>query len=257
MLLTISAPPQVIAERPKSEFEQMAIVLVRFHALGVIKGDYESGVTFDAEMARRYGFSERVIKLGEQVAAATNDLIVQARAMQEVGKQAQVTEFAIDAERYPELQRFWAEAARFTQVNVSITDQSDIFVEEVKPLGVPGISHIVCGYYSNPKPSTNGPWTTHRNISNPEATLRSWGYHPTPGLVGGGWTRPQTYQPLFCGWNTFRDHAYISAPWTIREQNYTGEPGGEPNPEIYLSGPWPYPDWPLYVIWWHRWGPGR
>lgn len=43
----------------------------------------------------------------------------------------------------------------------------------------------------------------------------------------------------------------------IREQNYTGEPGGEPNPEIYSSGPWPYPDWPLYVLWWHEWDPGR
>lgn len=37
-------------------------------------------------------------------------------------------------------------------------DDTD-FAKEIEPLGVPGASHIVCGYYPNPKPSTNGPWT--------------------------------------------------------------------------------------------------
>jgi hypothetical protein len=108
-----------------------------------------------------------------------------------------------------------------------------------------------CGWFPNPKPSQAGPW---KNIprTNPAKVLRAWGYHPTPGIAGGGWTRPQTWRASSCGKNTFRDHAYIIEPRTIREQNYTGSPTGEPNPEVWRSGPWPYAEWPAYVAWWHR-----
>lgn len=202
-------------------------------------------------------FSEPAIRLGEQVAAVTNELIAGTKQARLKGNPLQITEVSVDIERYPDLRRFWLDAAR-PNAHGSL-DAANLFAKAIEPLGVPGASHIVCGYYPNPKPSTNGPWTTHQNISDPAATLRNWGYHETwpPDYTGGGWTRPQTYQPLLCGWSTYRDHAFIAGATTIREQNYTGSPGEEPNPEVYRSGPWPYPDWPAYVYWWHMYGPRR
>lgn len=254
-LATPSAPVSALSGKRGNNFSQLAADMVRFHALGILQGDYEHGVTFNTALAKQYGFLESAVRLGEQVARATNEIIAMSKEVQLKGGPALVTETSIAIERYPDLQQFWLHAA--TQSAQGRLDDVALFAEAIEPLGVSGVSHIVCGYYPNPKPSTNGPWTTHQNIGNPEAKLRNWGYHPTPNLAGGGWTRPQTYKPLLCGWNTFRDHAYVSAPTTIREQNYTGQPGSEPNPEVYLSGPWSYPDWPLYVLWWHQWGPGR
>lgn len=247
-LAAISMPASALAGKPGNNFARLAADLARFHVLGILQGDYERGVTFNAALAKQYGFLETAIRLGEQVAAATNDLITGAK---------EARELPLDIGRYPDLRQFWLDAA--IQSAQGKLDNADLFAKEIEPLGVPGASHVVCGYYPNPKPSTNGPWTTHNNISNPAATLRSWGYHETwpPDYTGGGWTRPQTYQPLLCGWGTYRDHAFIAGPTTIREQNYTGSPGGEPNPEVYRSGPWPYPDWPAYVYWWHVYGPGR
>lgn len=257
MVLAVpSVPVSALPGKPGNNFYRLAADMVRFHALGILSGDYEHGITFNTALAKQHGFSESAISLGEQVAAATNELITGAKEAQLKGKPAQIMKVSIEIERYPDLQRFWLDATmQSTQRKFDDTD----FAKEIEPLGVPGASHIVCGYYPNPKPSTNGPWTIHNNISNPTATLLSWGYHETwpPDYTGGGWTRPQTYQPLLCGWDTYRDHAFIAGPTTIREQNYTGSPGGEPNPEVYRSGPWPYPDWPVYVYWWHVEGPGR
>jgi hypothetical protein len=256
-LAAILMPTSALAEKPRSNFAWLAADMVRFHTLGILQGDFERGVTFNTALARQLGFSKLAIRLGEQIAAATNDLITGVKEAQLREDSVQVTELTIQIERYPDLQQFWFDAA--IQSAQKKLEGADLFAKEIEPLGVTGISHLVCGYYPNPKPSTNGRWTTHNNISNPAATLRSWGYHETwpPDYTGGGWTRPQTYQPLLCGWSTYRDHAFIAGPNTIREQNYTDPPGGEPNPEVYRSGPWPYPDWPAYVYWWHVYGPGR
>lgn len=246
-----------LAGKPGGNSARLAADLAHFHALGILQGDYERGVTFNVALAKQYGFSKLAIRLGEQVAAATNELITGYKEAQFRGDSVQVAELSIKIERYPDLRQFWFDAAiQSAQGNL---DGADLFAKKIELLGVPGISQVVCGYYPNPKPSTNGPWTTHNNISDPAATLRSWGYHETwpPDYTGGGWTRSQTYQPFYCGWGTYRDHAFIAGPTTIREQNYTGSPGGEPNPEVYRSGPWPYPDWPAYVYWWHVYGPGR
>lgn len=259
-VIALAAPSVAVSAlsgKLENNLSHLSADMVRFHALGILQGDYEHGAVFNADMARQYRFSESAIRLGEQVAMATNEIIAMSKEAQRKGGPAPVTETPIAIERYPDLQQFWLHAA--TQSIQGRRDDATLFAEEIEPLGVPGASHIVCGYYPNPKPSTNGPWATHTGISNPAATLSSWGYHETwpPDYTGGGWTRPQTYQPLLCGWGTYRDHAFIAGPTTIREQNYTGQPGGEPNPEVYRSGPWPYPDWPAYVYWWHVYGPGR
>lgn len=164
-------PASALAGKPGNNFVQLAADMTRFYALGILQGDYERGVAFNAALAKQYGFSESAIRLGEQVAAATNDLITRVKKAQ--GGPTQVTEVSFEIERYPDLQQFWLNAA--TQSSQRGLGDADFFEKGIEPLGVPGASHIVCGYYPNPKPSTNGPWTTHRNISNPAATLRSWG----------------------------------------------------------------------------------
>ena len=84
-------------------------------------------------------------------------------------------------------------------------------------------------------------------------TLTSWGYEDS-GNSRIGWSRKKTYNPYHCGYGTFRDQAGIGNRNTIYEQNYDGKitPAGEPNPEVWKSGPWPYAEWPTYVYWWHE-----
>ena|GEM_PF-5078195 len=108
-----------------------------------------------------------------------------------------------------------------------------------------------CGVFWAPKPSVAKSWITYK-VGSVDSTLKSWGYHSTPSLVGGGWTRTQTWHWWNCGYGTFRDHALKMDNTTLKEQNYDGwSPRGEPNPELYASGPWPYTVWPAYVYWWH------
>src|SRR6185295_1398442 len=116
--------------------------------------------------------------------------------------------------------------------------------------------YLTCGWYSSPRPTTQAAWTEYSS-ANPTQTLLNLGYHPPSGDVGQGWTRPVTYKSWLCGWNTFRDHGYPKST-SVREQRYKWfTPPGEPNPEVWISGPWPYPTWPGYVWWWHTWGPGK
>ena len=240
------------ARGQRDDFVQLSIDLVRFRRLGIMQGDYEQGVTFNEDLARKKGFSEQEIALGKQIVEATNILIAQSKTAQAKGELASVDRFSLDLQRYPELRQFWNEAANVDVRSAQMNDLQSI----LEPLDVSGVSHWVCGYYFHPVPAQSAPWHTHHS-SDPAATLRSWGYHPTPNLAGGGWTRPQTYKWWLCGWSTYRDHAYIVNSSTFREQNYTGTVPGEPNPEVYRSGPWPYPDWPVYVLCWHQEGPGR
>jgi hypothetical protein len=121
---------------------------------------------------------------------------------------------------------------------------------------------VKCGFFGKPKPKRPAQWVNQGYVEGPETYLASQGYHKTPrGRMGGGWTRPQTYLPLLCGWNTYRDHAQINYTVCIVEpyracqvgqQVYSGDPGGEPNVELHRSGPWPYLSWPAYVMYWHR-----
>lgn len=147
--------------------------------------------------------------------------------------------------RLPHLRRFFARAEGFARKEP--TESPNTASAQL----LPGLGQAVCGYYPNPKPAVAVAFKEFTR-SDPAGTLRSLGYHETPGLAGGGWTRPQTYNPAICGFSTYRDHALITGPTTLREQNYTETPGGEPNPEVYRSGPWPYLDWPVYVFWWHQ-----
>jgi hypothetical protein len=129
------------------------------------------------------------------------------------------------------------------------------------------IAKYKCGFFGNDRPRRAAKRFTELNVKSPESYLRSLGYHKTPNrLFGGGWTRPQTYLPFYCGISTFRDHSNIVFCGThnfgdgtgthrvcdISRQEYSAAPYGEPNPEVYRSGPWPYAVWPAYVFLWHR-----
>lgn len=187
-------------------------------------------VQFDDEEARTLGFSNDVIQIAQEMASLSNHLTA---SLSE--NNPSIEEVEVDWSKYRYLAKYFEDAKQYNGAD-KVEAQS--------------IGYGICGYYWNPKPSAAAPWQTSYS-SNPSATLTSWGFHPTLGLAGGGWTRPQTYSWAYCGWNTYRDHAYTVGSSTIRLQDYTSFPG-EPNPEVYASGPWPYADWPAYVFWWHN-----
>jgi hypothetical protein len=228
----------------QEDFDRLAADLEAFHQFELLRGGSGEPVVFDSDAAGAHGFSADAIELGQQIADQTNEIVNRIAEAQGVGWPHAID---LDMEGRPELKSFLTEATKRSFVQIPTGDQDSEAAPEMETMLLPG-ARLVCGYYPNPKPARAAPWRNY-SFPNPALKLRQLGYHPTPGFAGGGWTRPQTYQPLFCGIGKFRDHALISGN-TLREQNYKGSPGGEPNPEIFP--PWPYADWPLYVLWWHR-----
>ncbi|HYX38833.1 MAG TPA: hypothetical protein VE954_37485 [Oligoflexus sp.] len=112
----------------------------------------------------------------------------------------------------------------------------------------------VCGSFSYP--TQPAPWktlTADQFGGDYVAYLFRLGFHTTPeDIFGGGFTKPKTYRPELCQWDSFRDHAYWKSDYKVLQiQIYDGmTPNGEPNPEIN-NYTWPYPTWPAYVAWWH------
>jgi hypothetical protein len=240
--------PIEIPQEPIPDFDTLSQDLVLMRDL--FQGGGSQSVTFDSETARLRGFSPTSIRLAEEFVAYTNELIFVASTAPNI-EAVDVTKLDVEVEQYHLLESYLEQATerrkRFNR-EAGRTGQRD---SGPRIEGVPGVSEYYCGSFDRPLPSSSAPSTLH-NSSNPAETLRSWGYHETPSWAGGGWTRPQTYNAWLCGWNTYRDHAWITGPNTFREQKYTGwRPNGEPNPEVWRSGPWPYAYWPLYVRWWH------
>lgn len=177
----------------------------------------------------------------DDVTTGTVDMLVQTLTKPEEDNGAPT----MDEVTYLDL---WPVAVKINLLTTNDASQSDPFWQRFNP-------YYRCGSWWRPFPRTADRWNTFTEYTSiPQATARltEIGYHRTPGGIwGGGWTRPQTYSSSICGLSTYRDHAYIMNNGNIREQNYTVDPGGEPNPEIWRSGPWPYAVWPLYVRWWH------
>ncbi|NJN53840.1 MAG: hypothetical protein HC804_03225 [Anaerolineae bacterium] len=202
-------------------------------------------VVFDAVTSQEKGYSEEAVNLAEELAAHTNALVLAANDALGDSKSVNTELSTISLEQFPAVKAYFAAATDFNKNN-----------ESYGPEGwcSPQLSDIACscGHWSFPRPFSAANWQQWYS-SNPVASLTSLGYHETANLFGGGWTRPQTYYPSRCGYNTFRDHALIVGSTTVREQNYAGfTPRGEPNPEVLTSGPWPYLTWPSYVQWWHE-----
>lgn len=250
----------VEAQKPTPDFQATSSQLALMSEF--FGGGYSEGkiipITFDNAAAREQGFLFEDIQLAEELTAFTNDIIA---ASAKVGTDnADVRDLDVDITNYPVLEKYFSEATKYSLQNATRSDSA-------LSVGTPTInsltSELICGALWNPVPARQKTWyyhpTTFSTRSAAETKLREWGYHSTVNLAGGGFTRPQTYNWTLCGFNTFRDHAYpysTNGRWKIAEQNYTGSIPGEPNPEVYASGPWPYRTWPAYVYWWHVWGPG-
>jgi hypothetical protein len=245
---------QVDAKEVANQFDVLSRELMLMEDL--FKGGNGELVTFDAKSARLMGYSQMSIKLAEELTESTNALIsASAKVTNKKGTSLRIQDLGVDLKIYPVLSPYLEKATARVAEQSSKSSDKQKAGESVMALSV--LSEYYCGAFWRPLPSVQAPWRTFQNISNPASTLRSWGYHETPNSAGGGWTRPQTHMSWICGWQTFRDHAYPSGN-SIREQNYQGfTPRGEPNPEVWRSGPWPYAYWPTYVLWWHQYGPGK
>lgn len=126
------------------------------------------------------------------------------------------------------------------------------------------VARATCGWFDNPRPEEDAPWSGWIANADPPAWLEGHGFHQTPGYASNynneDWTRHRTWNATWCGNNTFRDHGLsrVSLPgqWEsgYQIQDYSNyEPDGEPNPEVLdHAWPWPYPEWPYYVRWWHQ-----
>lgn len=211
-------------------------------------------VTFDVEQAEQQGFSSESIALAEQLATFSNDIVNSASEPYGVTPSVDITEVDIDVQNYPLVANYF---------NAATNNSNEPIIEDEEPPPLPpesgvqpssAASEYWCGTWWRPRPNFTQSRQA-RTVSDPAATLRSWGYHAPPTwdarLQRLGWTRDKTYLPWLCGFRTFRDNASIDGK-TILEQNYgNGTPPGEPNPEVWRSGPWPYAAWPAYVYWWH------
>jgi hypothetical protein len=205
-------------------------------------------VTFDAITAGKQGFTPEGIALAEEMKAFSNDVLIASRDAEKDTSASIARDLDLVVKKYPSVSAYFQAA---TEYNATV-DGKQILMPESQPTTIIGrMQH--CGWFLNPRPSRSADWRTYKR-PNPAATLSALGYHETPrNIFGGGWTRPQSWHPVVCGWNTYRDHAVIESARQFREQSYSGwTPRGEPNPEVWRSGPWPYPTWPTYVYWWHR-----
>jgi hypothetical protein len=271
MAVMMVVTPSAQAQNIDVQARDLTLMQTLFH------GGSGVPVTFDSGAAREQGFSENSIQLAEQMAAATNDLVSSAErrlrnlvpplkssgrreAEEQTLQSIDVRALEVDLTPYATLGTFLDDARRFRRELDSLPpEQQDITLDaRAMVFGTQSVLDSInpfkqCGYYDNPLPTSAKP-RVYYSSSNPSSTLTSWGYHADPLAIriGAGWTRAQTYKWWICGWGTFRDNANPVGSNRFWEQNYDGwTPRGEPNPEVWRSGPWPYPTWPLYVNWWH------
>lgn len=237
-----------------TQFFRLTEDIFRLQQQGIISVNGSQHVAFNREIATQNGMSTDSIQLATELVDLSNQLTTQSTTTS-----APIMVFVImNAETdllvsYPTARMYFDEA----------TKNHGGF--EIKSAASDIVGAAVCGTWGNPKPRSVPIYREHFGLADPAATLRSWGYHETPGgnATGGGWTRDQQYHPQICGTNAFRDQGNIvyprngGAPY-ISEQNYEGfTPRGEPSPEVWRVSPWPYPLWPAYVFWWHTKGPGK
>lgn len=236
----------------EEKFFKVAQDLVRMDSF--FARNKQGDVTFDVSGAKKRGFSRESISFARETAQLTNELIGMTNRRD---SSVNIAKVEIDFNKFPRMKRFFQAATKFHLLHTGDAYLQDMAnAESLIWTAVSACdlsAYCKCGSYVWPRPS-KAATAKKFNSSNPASTLKSWGYHETPSSAGGGWTRAQTWGAPMCGWNTYRDHAWPSGDnKAVYEQNYSGwSPRGEPNPEVWRSGPWPYNTWPAYVYWWHR-----
>lgn len=255
-LVVFSVPlGSAIAKAPAPNFETLSHELNRVEHLFAVASDGQT-VVFDTKAAQRLGISDEGIKLAQETAALTNEIVARALSnARATGSRVEITTISIeginiDMSQYPTLAAYNAEALRRVEAGV---DNSSIAASL-------NSAQSVCGSKTNPVPSSAAPWVRkgpYNSKSAAETQLKNWGYYRAWWIPGGDWTRDQTYQQSTCKKNTYRDHAISpfqsGTKWYFNEQNYTGTVPGEPNPVMSaLPTGWPYLTWPDYVLWWHN-----
>jgi len=251
VLLTLlaSSPLTTALAQSGSDLDQIDAQLAALEPYVHFASDGASA--FDAQSARRDGFSEDIVLLAEEIVAFQNEM-AEIAAASDVDS---VERIAISLEQYPRLRQLFELASQRPKAERSLNGAGG-----VQPLGV-----HACGTYSNPVPNYNPPWYTYGPYSDPEGTLLSWGFHHT------AWYACGQVPPYDCpndftrGRGYYGPYGYCSSP-RFRDQGRTDGSAyfyiqfGEPNPEVYEgSWPswWPYWYWDAYVLWWHQYGPGR
>jgi len=248
------------------QFESVAGEVAQMRAL--FSGGNGQPVSFNADLARQQLFSTEAIDLAGELTAFTNELMAAAADALKALAPADpagpepvvdIRQLNVDVSAHPKMAAFFQQAHAYRRAWEALPDSEKKARAQAIGGAQPHINPwdpaaLLCGYYTNPMPSVAKAYVFFNNVANPAGTLQAWGYHADPLAIkiGAGWTRPQTFRWWICGFSTFRDNAVINGH-TISEQNYAGwTPNGEPNPEVWRVGPWPYETWPAYVYWWHQ-----
>jgi len=189
--------------------------------------------------ALRAGLSMEAVNIAQRLVNITNRITKAAGKDEDIDPNLNAEDFAfIDP-----LFRRWASNG-FSDQSVSgvMTNQATIFPH--------------CGSFINPGPCPPRVDSGLLFSSKQEVIqhLLALGYHQVPryATVRGGFTNDfaQVVDKTDCGFGPFRIEAALrhhGECWTYYTQ------GPEPNPEIFsYVALWPYPWWPEYVYWWHR-----
>lgn len=247
----VSAPSYVMDEET---FVRLATQLDNIEQFITVRTEISSTVlVFDHEKARGAGFGEDLIDLTNQIVQFQNDILIVMGGSTTSGTSAE------DAlSEYPLLDEYMDAATRHAN-----SPRAAQLSDEVRGLS---IEKCVCGTVGFPRPASAVDRQYHIFDKEEDAYrfLLEQNFHDTPDiefLANAGWTRRQTWQSEYCGFDTYRDEAvpYASptyhGKWTVAVQDYSGiTPRGEPNPEVWIHGGtqnWPYMSWIQYVIWWH------
>lgn len=241
VLLVVTVMPAAAGFTPVPGIENLPSEIAISEQFYRIGSDGRS-IVFDSASAKRSGVSSLALKLAEETAAFTNELIQAAASGN--GNTLSLEGVIVDINKYPTLAAYNA-----------------MLAQRRVPIGTLGLStaQSICGAKEKPVPNYAAPWIRKGpfNTQNAaESQLKNWAYFRAWWVPGGDWTRNQTYQQWICKANNYRDHAgspYKSGSyWYFMEQNYTGSVPGEPNP-VMSTNPanWPYLTWPSYVYWWH------
>lgn len=263
LVFLVTSIQTIIAEDSSPDFDILSLELAEMDSLFQVDTDQQT-VVFDSESALRKGFSAESIKLAEEMAVFTNNIVNKATkaAKRHKVKDAElinIKEARVNINKYPSLAIYLREAS-VRCANGSINGD---FTLKRKGTNDP---RTVCGSINNPVPSSAAKWTTRGPFDSEGASTRggakgylhSLGYYSSSPFAGGGYTRNQTYNKKICKKDTYRDHALdpfkntSDNKWYFKEQDYTGSIPGEPNPVI-TTNPfnWPYLTWIVYVKWWH------